>query len=94
MSPFLRAVALTARDRVFLRASGDTLPSTPPPKLGRPFGARSTVKNGLVKQVALEVIAGKYPDMNLQDIGAMKGIDGGSLRSAICRLKQRQEKVA
>lgn len=55
---------------------------------GRTAGTKDRVAKGRVREVAIRLVDGGYPDMTFPDVGELEGVDGGSLRAAVWRVRQ------
>ncbi len=91
MSPRLQSIALSPFDVIFNCVTG-AMRFPPPPaaqsvgkRTGRPRGAKTTGDMGQVKAVAIRVVDGEVTGESYNAIGAAHGVNGDSLKAAVCR---------
>lgn len=98
MSPRLQAVALTPFERIYNCVTGAMKFSPPPPSerkpAGRTKGAKTSGEMGAVKAVAIRVVDGEITGESYNAIGAEHGVNGDSLKAAVCRERKLREGAA
>lgn len=101
MSPRLQSIALSPLDQIWLCVTGSMKFSPPPEEVeanrprpkGRTAGTKNAVDMGAVKALAIRVVDGEVTGDSYNAIGAAHGVNGDSLKAAVCRERHQRAKV-